>query len=251
MHFRRAVGALSLALVLGLGSLAKAAPVQPVVTAFQVERERLTYDPAARTVSSTIFVVPAGAPIPTPLSTDLSKATTSFYVVGVNEPVISTKPYPSILFTGTVISNPTGTPFGPYLGAAAEISAGYSTDTPPKLNNVVNLIAGATISYSPEAVGTLTISEASIKSLPNPVLVTGGGGAVTTISWNAPKAGIIEIHLGSPTGQLFVYGGNRGTAKTGPWVNDGMVFYLQDVTGGKPLTPENTLATVVVHVQRM
>jgi len=29
-----------------------------------------------------------------------------------------------------------------------------------------------------------------------------------------------------------------------------MIFYLQDATGGKPLTDENTLATVVVRLQR-
>jgi hypothetical protein len=29
-----------------------------------------------------------------------------------------------------------------------------------------------------------------------------------------------------------------------------MTFYLQDVTGGKPLTADNTLATTVVHLQQ-
>jgi hypothetical protein len=29
-----------------------------------------------------------------------------------------------------------------------------------------------------------------------------------------------------------------------------MTFYLQDVTGGKPLTASNTLATLVVRLQR-
>jgi hypothetical protein len=33
-------------------------------------------------------------------------------------------------------------------------------------------------------------------------------------------------------------------------VTDGTTFYLQDVSGGKPLTANNTLATVVVHLQR-
>jgi hypothetical protein len=34
------------------------------------------------------------------------------------------------------------------------------------------------------------------------------------------------------------------------WVSDGLTFYLQDVTGGKPLTSDYTLATLVVHLQK-
>jgi hypothetical protein len=32
-------------------------------------------------------------------------------------------------------------------------------------------------------------------------------------------------------------------------VTDGMTFYLQDISGGKALTADNTLATVVVRLQ--
>jgi hypothetical protein len=54
--------------------------------------------------------------------------------------------------------------------------------------------------------------------------------------------------VGSPSGPLFTYQGSQGSAQTGAWVTDGMTFYLQDVTGGKPLTAANTLATLVVHL---
>lgn len=80
------------------------------------------------------------------------------------------------------------------------------------------------------------------------------GGAVygtTTINWNAPNVSDVEIHLGSPNGPLFASGGNQGSAQTGPWVPDGMTFYLQDVTNGKPLTASNTLATLIVHLHRV
>jgi hypothetical protein len=87
---------------------------------------------------------------------------------------------------------------------------------------------------------------------PNPIIVAGGGAfGMTTITWVAPDAQAIEIHIGSPNGELFATGGRTGSAQTGPWVTDGMTFYLQDVTGGKPLTSANTLARLVVHVQRM
>ena len=41
---------------------------------------------------------------------------------------------------------------------------------------------------------------------------------------------------------------SAGSAQTGRWVSDGTTFYLQDVTSGKPLTANNTLATLVVHL---
>jgi len=91
----------------------------------------------------------------------------------------------------------------------------------------------------------------SLTANPNPVTVTGNAiVGSTTISWNAPDAQIIEIHIGSPNGALLTTQGNRGSIQTGAWVSDGLAFYLQDVTGGKPLTSDYTLATLVVHLQR-
>jgi hypothetical protein len=91
----------------------------------------------------------------------------------------------------------------------------------------------------------------SLTASPNPIPVTATAlfGA-TTISWNAPDAQVIEIHIGSPNGPLFAMAGNRGSAQTALWVSDGTTFYLQDVTDGKPLTPDYTLATLVVRLQR-
>jgi hypothetical protein len=90
----------------------------------------------------------------------------------------------------------------------------------------------------------------SLTASPNPVPVTGADLGATTISWMASSAEAVEVRIGSPDGTLFVSGGSRGSAKTGPWVADGMTFYLQDVSGGKPLNAENTLATVVVRLQK-
>jgi len=92
---------------------------------------------------------------------------------------------------------------------------------------------------------------ASLTASPNPIPVTGAADGTTTISWNAPNASSIEIHVGSPNGPLFASGGNHGSAQTGPWVTDGTAFCLQDVSGGRPLTAENTLATLIVHLQRL
>jgi hypothetical protein len=95
--------------------------------------------------------------------------------------------------------------------------------------------------------GTTTDSDA-ISASPNPVPHAASGFPMTTITWNAPTATVIEIHVGSPTGSLFVQGGNAGSAPTGAWVMEGLTLYLQDVSGGKPLTAANTLGTVVLHL---
>jgi hypothetical protein len=87
-----------------------------------------------------------------------------------------------------------------------------------------------------------------LTATPSVMAVTGGAKGQTTLTWNAPNAQAVEIHIGGPTGPLFAREGNRGSITTGAWVTDGMIFYLQDVTNGAALTTANTLAQAVVHV---
>ena len=91
----------------------------------------------------------------------------------------------------------------------------------------------------------------SLTASPNPISVTGNTNfGVTTISWLAPGAEAVQVRVNSPDGGLLVSGSDRGSAPTGLWVADGTIFYLQDVSDGKPLTAENTLASVVVRLQK-
>ena len=91
----------------------------------------------------------------------------------------------------------------------------------------------------------------ALTASPNPIpLASAARYGTTTINWIAPDADAVEIRIGSPDGLLFAAGGKRGSAPTGLWVPDGMTFYLQDVSGGKPLNADNTLASVVVHLQK-
>ena len=91
----------------------------------------------------------------------------------------------------------------------------------------------------------------SLTANPNPIQVAGNAAVgSTTISWIAPDVEIVEVHIGIPDGKLIATGWDRGSVQTGLWVSDGMTFYLQDVTGGKPLTSDNTLAELVVHLQQ-
>ena len=89
----------------------------------------------------------------------------------------------------------------------------------------------------------------SITAYPNPISVTDGSGlGITRLSWTSTGTGVVEVHVNSPTGPLFAQTLSNSAGNTGKWVTNGMIFYLQDVSGGLPLTPENTLATITVSL---
>ncbi len=71
---------------------------------------------------------------------------------------------------------------------------------------------------------------------------------VTTLSWSSEGTDAVEVRVGAPDGPLLSRTAGSGSATTGKWVHDGMVFYLQDVSDDAPLTSEHVLATVTVRV---
>ena len=87
------------------------------------------------------------------------------------------------------------------------------------------------------------------RATPNPVWGDSNGLAQVTLAWNMPGATATEIHIGAPNGPNVGPQLGAGTVTTERWVRDGMTFLLQDVSGGKPLTPENTLGAVTVRVR--
>jgi peptidoglycan/xylan/chitin deacetylase (PgdA/CDA1 family) len=96
-------------------------------------------------------------------------------------------------------------------------------------------------------------STGSIQAHPNPTVASDSREgpvpmAATTLSWTSQGAKSVQVHVDSPDGPLLAHTGPQGSAPTGSWVRDGMVFYLQDVSDGKELTPNHTLATVAVRV---
>jgi uncharacterized protein (TIGR03437 family) len=99
--------------------------------------------------------------------------------------------------------------------------------------------------------GTPNQPQVSFQAGSNPILLPPGTPyGATTFYWSAPGSVVTaEVHVGAPDGPLVSRGPNVGNGQTGQWVTDGMVFYLQDVTKGKALTPDNTLATLTVHVR--
>lgn len=111
--------------------------------------------------------------------------------------------------------------------------------------------AGTNNGYQPFTVASATPATydgATLTASPNPIASTPGVAGQTTISWSAPAATVIEIHLGSPDGPLFTHNINTGSMQTGDWVTNGLVFYLQDVSLGQALTSTYTLATLTVTV---
>jgi hypothetical protein len=87
-----------------------------------------------------------------------------------------------------------------------------------------------------------------ITAHPNPIpLTTLSGFVSTTLQWICRGTDAVEVRVGAPDGTLLSRSGQWGRAETGQWVSNGMTFYLQDVSRGKPLTHENTISAVTVR----
>jgi glucose/arabinose dehydrogenase len=90
-----------------------------------------------------------------------------------------------------------------------------------------------------------TAPKGSITANPNPFPADANGLGQTTLAWTSYGTTAVEVRVDAPDGNKFAGSGPGSfSAGTGGWVRDGMTLYLQDVSGGLPLTAPNTLATV-------
>ena len=212
MRFRSMVAVSALALVLVLASAASA-PAQ-TLTAFNIERtialndilspitpnlpasvlaslaggaleihETLVYNSQANTLTSTLFALPTGAPIPTPPAelANLGTALVAEVTMAIDRIYVTEKPFMSVQFVGSDTQS-TVTPYGSYQGAVSTVSVGFTNATaaagttaaaPATVNTVIETVAGAIVLYSPTAtVNTLTVTT------PPP---SGGGGGTTGV----------------------------------------------------------------------
>jgi hypothetical protein len=145
-------------------------------------REIFIYNPQAGTVTSTVFLVAAGAPLPTPnfnFQTGVIQSTT----ISISQTLTSCSPLPSLLLIGTVSSSTASGLYGTLTGAPAAVSIGYTTDTPPLINNVAEIISGVVVAYSAAGTGTLTFPVA-------PVVPPGSTGGVTIVV-TSPQLGTL------------------------------------------------------------
>jgi hypothetical protein len=70
------------------------------------------------------------------------------------------------------------------------------------------------------------------------------GHGPVTLAWSVPPGTPVEIHLGSPYGDLVSAGESSGSFDTGAWVTGGTRFFLQQpVNGGFGVT----LASLTIH----
>jgi ABC-type transport system involved in cytochrome bd biosynthesis fused ATPase/permease subunit len=108
---------------------------------------------------------------------------------------------------------------------------------------------------APASPVTAPVPMAMLWATPNPIVLAPGDAAgVTDLNWTAVGCTACEIRLGAPDGRMFARAEYDPCAPkvegrtTGPWVHDGMTFFLQDVSDDNALTSEHTLAKVVVRV---
>lgn len=95
-----------------------------------------------------------------------------------------------------------------------------------------------------------TAPEGTFMASPNPIAVSDDTGlGITTLSYSFPTVPEVQVRVGSPTGGELSDGPGVGQALTGKWVQNGTIFYLQNVSGGLPLTSANTLAAITVYVE--
>jgi hypothetical protein len=145
-------------------------------------REIFIYNSQQGTITSTVFLVAAGAPLPTPtfnFQTGVIQSTT----IKVSQILTSCSPTPSLLIVGTVSASSSTGAFGNLTGAPAALSIGYTTATPPAINNVVEVIAGTVAAYSAAGTGTVTFPAV-------PVVPPGSTGAIT-ITVTSPQLGTL------------------------------------------------------------
>ena len=120
-------------------------------------RDRLIFNSQRMTITSTLFTMAPGSPLPTPITADLSKSTLGTFTINLNLICTSSAPAASVLMAGLVDTGTTTSTsvFGNVGGVPAAVSVGLSSDTPPKINNVVVVIAGTVAGFSPSAGGTV------------------------------------------------------------------------------------------------
>jgi len=167
----------------------------------------------------------------------LGIATTAVDPADIIPPPSGTLFFPTNNQALTEVRTPSEVLFIAFGGVASATSGGFF---PSGINNAYSGFLAASATPASYDGSSLTAS-------PNPIVLAAGAvDGQTTITWSAPSATTIEIHVGSPDGPLFTHNVNAGSMMTGTWVSNGLVLYLQDVSIGQPLTSTYTLATLTL-----
>ncbi len=205
-------------------------------------REQLNYNAQQNLLTSTYFTVAPGSPSPTNLVQINFGSILASVTLTPDKIYFGTTPGLSVMMVGTISSGGV-TLFGNFSSAPAVFSFGYTTDSPPKINNVTELIAGTAVVFSPAATGTFTITGGT----------TGGGGGTPTVSVKVTGPGGVT----SDTNTFQTFSSNltldasQSTSK-----NAGALTYLWvpapgyptvGIIGGTTATPTFTLIARAVY----
>ena len=126
--------------------------------AFEI-RERLIYNPSGATLTSTVFTVQPGSPLPTPLNASLAGAVLGVYTLNVEKVFVTAKPFPAVAFTGTVSGASGSGVLGDVFGLPFMVSFGFKHNEGNNAEalGLTHTIAGRVTAYSPSAAGRLVI----------------------------------------------------------------------------------------------
>jgi hypothetical protein len=138
------------------------AALQAIASGAIEVRQQISLNTNTNVLTVETFTAQPGSPSPTPPASINASAIIDNYQIQVDRMYFSCQPTPSVLITGKAVQNFPVTPFGNVIGAPAAVGFGYTTDNPPKLNNVTILVPGLAGLYSAAAVGTLTFPAATV-----------------------------------------------------------------------------------------
>jgi len=170
-------------------------------------REQSNFNPTTNTLTTTVFVVPTGAPNPTNLSQLPFASFVASTTMSIDKIYITSKPYNAVSLVGTVTQS-TNTPYGNYLGAAEQFSFGFTSDKPPKINNVIEVFGGAVVIYSAASQGTFTITQPST-GVPSLLLKWIGSAACSPTSFSH---GFSALSFASPPPSVRAANASAGCA---------------------------------------
>jgi hypothetical protein len=150
-----------------------AALLGAVTSGAQEIHEQTNYNPQASQLTSTFFALPAGSALPTNLGSVPATSFLASLSLSVDKTYVTSS---AVQFVGS-ISQSSAPLFGSasYQGAPATVSFGYTKDTPPKIHDVTESIAGVAVAWTGAATGTLSITQPSTPGGP------GGGTGITIV----------------------------------------------------------------------
>ena len=192
-------------------------------------REQTNYNSQASTLTSSDFVVAAGSPTPTSLGTLPQSSYLAIVVVSIDKIYVTGS---AVQFVGSV-SQSTTTPYGNYQGSPATFSFGYTKDTPPKINTVLETVAGVIGLYSPAATGTVSITQP-------PSGGGGGPGTGVTIVVSGPGASSTPNAFESQVNQVNLDASKSTSSNPGALTYSWALapgFPSASITGGNTATP--------------